>query len=1471
MPRAAACPEPGVLHQFLLGDLPDADAERLEAHLKGCPACLAALGADRGSDQLVAAVRAEALSPAGPDSEVLQGLMHRLSEAVQSVMQRLQEDRPREARSTASGGLPSDPGSGVGTAGAVDFLRPAGSPGEMGRLGPYHVRRLLGEGGMGLVFHADDPQLERAVALKVLRPALAASPAAHQRFLREARAAAAMEHDHVVPIYQVGEDQGVPFLAMQLLKGETLEDRLRREGKLPVAEVLRIGREIADGLAAAHARGLVHRDVKPANVWLEEGGRVKILDFGLVRYTQDEVGPGRPPGPPSAADNPGLTQEGIIVGTPAFMSPEQAEGRPATEHSDLFSLGCVLYRLATGALPFDGRNSAAILRAVVSSTPRRPRALNPRLPAGLDRLIGRLLAKVPSGRPASAREVIAALGALQARHAPAARPRLLTAAAFALGVAVALAAAVVLYARTDKGEVVIESDDPDVQVVAEQHGRLVKILDPNDRQSLVLDAGSYNLRLCGRPDGLRIDLPDGPFKIGRGETRTIVVRRVAYSRPPTPEELARRPSPLDARKREDIPAVARTLAGQGDPARAPAELVGVLGEPGFRLLLGLASWPAYSGDGKLLAVPKDKIVRLFDADTGRLRQTLAGHGNRVVRVAFTPDGKALASASEDGTVKVWEAATGRELRTLRGAAGALNSLAVSPDGKTVVAGGVDKEVHPWDLATGEARPAWPGHAAQVCALAFSPDGRLLASADVDGAVRLWEAATGRLQDTLHDDALRPASGLAFSPDGQLLAAGSDRVLKLWDVVTRKVVRSAETPAVFVAFSPDGRTLLTAALAYLPGIPHKVRRWETAGGKELEGLKLRGEGEWLFACLSPDGRTIAGLGVHDTVVRLYDAASGRPRFPAAGHTRMALAVAFSPDGKRLASAGDDRVVRVWDLAAGKEVLSLEGHVDSVRGVAFSPDGKLLATAGWDKTVRLWDVDGPSAGPPRTLSGHTDKVEAVAFSPDGKRLASAGWDHAVRLWDVRTGEALQTLAGHGEAVVAVAFSPDGQTLASAGPEGKVLLWDAAAGVPRRELPRTAPVQGLAFLPDGETLAAACSDGSVPLWNWASGELKQTLSLPGAAHAVAPHPAGLSLAVSGGEGTVGLWDLRSDPPRRQTIRLMPWRHWVVGAAFSPEGRHLATANEDGTLSLLRVPHPLPAEEPEGEVRQFRADDFVWAAAFAPDGTRVLAGGRGPALQLWDAATGKEVRRFEHGTEVEAVAFTADGRRVLAGGSDGLLRLWDVETGQQVGAFEKAPTQLTGVALSRDGRLALSAGFDGVVRVWDVETGKPLRQLKGHAKVVIRVAFSPDGGRALSSSDDGTVRLWDVKTGEELRRWDGEGPVRDVAFAPDGRRALAGGAKAALALWDLDTGKEVRRYPGHGDWVHGVALSPDGRRALSGSKDRTVRLWDVETGQELALFEGHGGRVQGVAFSPDGRFAVSAGGDDRTVRTWRLPDLPK
>jgi anti-sigma factor RsiW len=363
------CPDPGRWRQLLDGSLADEEKSILSAHLEACPGCQRTLE-ELAADSAAWSRAARHLAGARADG---------------TALRRLLADVGAEAVPSATRAEP-DPGAGP----ALDFLGPPRQPGELGRLGHYAVREVLGRGGMGVVLKAFDEALQRVVAIKVMAPQLATSAAARQRFAREARAAAAVRDEHVIDIHAVEEANGLPYLVMEYVAGVSLQERLDRTGPLEPKEVLRIGAQVAAGLAAAHAHGLVHRDVKPANILLENGvERVKITDFGLAR----------------AVDDASLTQSGVVAGTPQYMAPEQARAEAVDHRADLFSLGSVLYALCTGRPPFRAGGSMAVLRCVCEDTPRPIRESNPEVPDWLVEIVGRLHAKDPAGRYQSAAEV----------------------------------------------------------------------------------------------------------------------------------------------------------------------------------------------------------------------------------------------------------------------------------------------------------------------------------------------------------------------------------------------------------------------------------------------------------------------------------------------------------------------------------------------------------------------------------------------------------------------------------------------------------------------------------------------------------------------------------------------------------------------------------------------------------------------------------------------------------------------------------------------------------------------------------------------------------------------------------------------------------------------------------------------------------------------------------------------------------
>lgn len=489
---------------------------------------------------------------------------------------------------------------------------------------------------------------------------------------------------------------------------------------------------------------------------------------------------------------------------------------------------------------------------------------------------------------------------------------------------------------------------------------------------------------------------------------------------------------------------------------------------------------AISPDGNLLASGSDdRTVRLWDIASRKQVRQLEGHTEPLWGVAFTPNGKLVASGSYDDTVRLWNVACGRELRRLQDWFG-VGSIAFSPDGKLLASGSSDHDtVRLWNVASGKEVRQLQGHTgAGVSSVAFTPDGKLLASAGVDKTVRLWDVATGLEVEQLIEHTFR----IAFTPDGKLLASFSDETVRLWDVASGLEVRQLQVYTRYVhsvAFTPNGRLLAF-------GRGRTVQLWDVVSGKQVQQLEICMYLSVLSVAISPDGKLLA-LGCEDETVRLWDVASGRELRQLQGHKSWVNTVAFTSDGKLLASGSgygklgfgrDDTTMRLWDIASGQELRQLKGHTDKVNSAAFTPDGKLLASGSSDNTVRLWDV--ASGRELRQLQEHTGSVYGVAFTPDGKLLASGSDDKTVRLWDIASGREVRRLQTPTSSVSSVAISCDGKLLASGSWDDTIRLWDVVSGRELRQLQgHTGWVDSLAIAPNGELLASASSDKTVRLW--------------------------------------------------------------------------------------------------------------------------------------------------------------------------------------------------------------------------------------------------------------------------------------------------------------------------------------------------------------------------------------------------------
>jgi WD40 repeat protein len=566
------------------------------------------------------------------------------------------------------------------------------------------------------------------------------------------------------------------------------------------------------------------------------------------------------------------------------------------------------------------------------------------------------------------------------------------------------------------------------------------------------------------------------------------------------------------------------------------------------------------------------------------------------------------------------------------------------------------------------------------------------------------------------------------------------------------------------------------------------------------------------------------------------------------------VAFSPDRKTFASAGSDMVIKLWDLRTGVELRTLKGDIADVVSVAFSNDGKILASSSWG-IIRLWDV--ATGAELRTLKSHgTSKVTAVAFSPDGRTLASCSWDKSIRLWDFSTGAELRTLSPDAGYVESVAFSTDGKTLASGSWDHTVRLWDVSSGAELRTLHgHSSAVVSVAFSSDGKILASGSWDHTVKLWDLSTGtELHTLAGHSEAVHSVAFNVDGKILASGSGDKTINLWEVSTGA---EIHTLKGHARFVYSVTFSPDGKTLASGSQDNTARLWDVSTATLLRTLE------RRTHRVNSVAFSGDG-RTLASDSGNSIRLWDLSTGAELRSLrEQSTPVYSVEFSADGKTLATGNDDSTVSLWDVATGTIVRTLKGHAAVVTKLAFSRDSKTLASTSANYSIKLWDVSTGAELRTFKGHTGIVASVILSRDGKTLASGSWDKTIKLWDSTTGAELRTLKAHSFVETVAFSTDEKTLASGGFDDNVTLWDISTGRELRTLKGHLSVVESVAFTKDGKILASGSQDRTVKLWDVSTGAELRTLSGHVGMISSIAFSPNNKYLVS-GSDDGSVKVW-------
>ncbi len=1278
------------------------------------------------------------------------------------------------------------------------------------RLGRYVLLDELGRGGMGVVYRGWDPGLRRVVAIKmILGGAEGPSPKIVARFVREARATARLRHPGIVSVHEVGEANGRPFIVMEFIDGCTLEDQMERAGSAGMGrrDVARIVEEVAHALHHAHGEGVIHRDVKPQNVLIDAArGRAHLTDFGAARDLGEEHGK--------------LTITGQIVGTPLYMSPEQARGHHegTGPRSDVWSLGALLYHALVGRPPFEGTGIIDLLPKIYREDPDPLRRVDPSVHADLETIALTCLEKDPARRYRSADALAKDLGRFLAGEPIEARPigrrqrwrrwaARNRAQAVTLAVASVLIAALVVagiaFAVWSFAEIRRERDlAKDALVEAEtERGRAEeerRAADEQRRAAIVAQDDASRAR--ERSDG----------------ARAVAERLLAST-------LA------EAGRHAEAASVAAGSLTRGESAAARSVLANSFDRAGFLRWVAPerdAISVAWSVDGRVFATGGGTgVIRLWDAERRVPTGRLDGHGSAVHAIAFSPvDGDArVATASEDGTVRIWDAEGARSLATLRPfGAGIQLAVAWRRDGGRIATSGEDGVVRIWDVPrdlrgeVAEPAIALKGHRGTIPALAFAVDGRL-ASAGEDGTVRVWEAGLSGAATVIDDHGKKRLYALAWNPTrpGVLASSGAGG-----EVVVRHLGADgvSEERARFVV--PGG---LTLALAW-----------------------------------SPEGDRIA-TGGEERSLRVWTAA-GEAVFVAPGHADALHTIAWSADGT-IATTSYDESLRLWHDVEGDALAVLDGHSASVYAVAWSPLGQRFATAGGDRTILVWGA-GPDSHPRvvTTLRGHAGVVAAIAFSPDGTRIVSGSQAGELFLWDtVEGGEPLAKWSAAPQPVLAVAWRPDGNVIVSGGGGAKVEQHDPVSLAPRRPLvDHGATISALCWSADGRRLAV----GSHP-----HDELREALVVAAGGKVQASFELGFT---------------------------------VDSIAFDTDAVRIATGTNDGRVRIFRIKEPGKPKRVLGDGSEGR----VRALAWAPDGIILAWGALAGRLHLVDTRgqTSELAVLGGHRTGVASLVWAPDSRLLLSGGFDRAPRMWDVNAPRLMSArLEDHDATVAQVDLASDGRSA-SVDHRGDVIVRDARGERLIRIVARPPGPIVCVAWSPDDAHLAWGGPDGIVRVAAMsgpRKGQAVEATEHAKAVQQVSWSRDGTR-LASRSRVDVGLWDAAAGKLVGlrptrgAYTGHVDgesglgiwapWgrpvhlvsvadgrdevveaggvVQSVAIAPGGARFAWGESDGRIGIASAGGGPRVRAI-GHRRSCQVLAWSPDGRWLAS-GSPDRTVRVW-------
>ncbi len=1076
--NAAAHPRREQLSALVFGGLPDEEIEPLAEHVETCPECEATVQElETMADSLIDRIR----QPPPVDEYAGEPEFHAALANVVELKNRLRPD------------------------GETDASVP-----DLGTLGEYRLLEKLGEGGMGAVYKALHTKLDRVVALKVLPKGRIDSEHAVARFEREMKAVGRLSHPNIVQAHDAREIDGQHFLVMEYVDGQDLNELVRCIGPMPVADACEMTRQAALALQCAHEHGLVHRDVKPSNLMITSGGQIKLLDLGLARFQAEDAPAGRE-----------VTAAGQTMGTPDYMAPEQiADTHTVDIRADIYALGCTFYKLLAGRPPFSGPDYKTAFDKQTGHVKDQPPPIGRirmDLPDELVAVIDKMLSKDPAERFATPAEVATVLEPFAAGcdlpgmlkqaariispdedslseistedrssaiagtepHISAPKPvgkrgrwKWVAVGAVLAGV---VALGVILTLTNRYGTLVVECDDPNVQVAVLQNGEEVEVVNAESGWKIALKSGTYDVEMKGGDERFQIDQDSVIVKRGGKETVRVTLKRPGGPKQPEPGKTLLTGEPISR-----FALVAR-----------PAKLKGVqswtIETRGSRAMIRALK---FSPDDKLLAAAGDDgILRIWDPKSGRLVRIMLGHQGIIQTVSWSPDGKTLATGSDDATARLWDVASGRCFHVLRDHEDAVAEVMWSPAGKTL-ATRTDKIIRLWNTESGRLEASLERDQDTVLTMAWSPDSKQLVTGSKDKAVQVWDASTGKQIHALEGHE-KPVTQVSWSPAANLVASGSsDGTVRLWKSDSGELISIIENASkgaiVDMAWSSEGNMIAVAAS------PSGLLLWDVGKNKQ--------EGTWEFPwhlCSVkgvhwlPDNRGLAcwvesygwNLVLVDLATRDIKKAHKIP-----GPVILDL----SHDRTAASCSLQDNSIQIWRISSGTLGQTLHGH-EPLANPTWLPNCQLGTQ--WRGGAGIWrGTDGRSEWY-RTLPEPPRREQYLAWSPDGGRVISGvsekNLSGSSTVWNIRPqtmGVALKEQRPSGRS--SVAWSPQGEKLAFIAVRDNLHVWDSHSWQLLHSIENSGYYYLYAWSPDGKKLLLGKNYGTGTIWDVESGKEVQVL---------------------------------------------------------------------------------------------------------------------------------------------------------------------------------------------------------------------------------------------------------------------------------------------------------------------------------------------------------------------------------------------